>query len=615
MSPEPYQENPAGWEDPTDRQDPEDVEDNPGRQKLYRLRKRDVAVVVLLGLAQVAILVAFLLLLREVVNALVPAEVGAAAEFARNQALYQAGLMVILAILAGVLRGFSFSYCEAVGYRIVRDLRMKMYDHLQGMSPRQFQGRARGGLLLRFLGDLSMLRTWISRGILGGIVSAITVAGTLAVMMFLNLWMTLAVLAVIFAGAALSLGAGRTMRQRTKSMRRRRSLVMSNIDEQMNALAVVQVFGRSAGERSRLSRQNDTLTRALIRLANVRGYLFGVSGALTMVMVAAVLFTGLLEVWRGTASIGMVVAFLIVSRQLSSPVRRLGLAHDYWHRAQVSRQKIADYLRSSSRHLDAPGLPRLRVRKGGIDFSAVSVTGSLSGITLHIEPGQLVAVTGPGGAGKSTLLGLVARTVDPDHGSIVIDGQLLSATTIRSTARWVGVVSPDLPLMRGTVRRNLTYSMPDATEEELDRIILASGLQDVLAELPRGTETWLTEGGGNLSLSQRQRIALGRALMGNPPILLLDEPTVGLDHRGREAFTRMLTHHNGTVLLATHDPAEIALADQVVVLDQGSLREVVSGEEYRDRLWLQQQRSAPWTPPPRKEPAETDPAGHGGLLP
>lgn len=571
-----------------------DAPDTRQTPKLYRLRKRDVAVVFLLGLAQLATLVAFLLLLRSVVNALIPADVGAAAEFTRTTALYQAGLMAILAIVNGVLRGLSFTFCEAVGYRIVRDLRMRMYDHLQGMSPRQFQGRARGGLLLRFLGDLSMLRTWISRGILGGIVAVIIVAGTLAVMAFLNLWMTLTILAVLFLGAAFSLGAGRTMRVRTKTMRRRRSLVMSNIDEQMNALAVVQVFGRSGGERSRLSRQNDTLTRALVRLTGVRGYLTGVATALTMVLVAAVLFSGLLEVWRGTATIGTVVAFVIVSRQLSSPVRRLGLAHDYWHRAQVSSQKITDYLQSSSRELDAPGLPRLRVRKGGIDFSGVSVTGSLSGVSLHVEPGQLVAVTGPGGAGKSTLLGLLARTVEPDHGSIIIDGQVLAATTIRSSARWIGVVSPDLPLMRGTVRRNLTYGMPEATEEELDRIILSSGLEDVLAELPRGTETWVTEGGANLSLSQRQRIALGRALLGNPPILLLDKPTVGLDAQGKEAFLKMLTHYNGTVLLATHDPAEIALADQVVVLEQGSVREVLTGEEYRDRLWLEQQHSMPW---------------------
>jgi ATP-binding cassette subfamily B protein len=569
-----------------------------GRRDLYRLRRRDLALVVAIGLAEVATLVSYVLLIRTVVAALAPGVVGAAAEAAWVAALKDALLLCLVAAVHGYLRSVEFNVTERVGYQVIRGLRMRMYQHLQGMTARQFQGRARGGLLLRFLGDLSMTRIWISRGILGGINAGIVLAGTLISMSFFNLWMSLAIVATLAAGAASSLGSGRAMRQATRTMRRRRSLVMSNIDEQINAQSVVQAFGRTSGEYRRLSHQNDGLTRALIKVAKLRGRLRGIATAFSMLAVAAVLITGLFEVRRGSATLGEVVAFVVVVRQLAGPVRRLGLAHDYWHRAQVSQQKVREFLQSSTRPLDGVGQGRLRVRRGAIDFDAVSVAGALKNITVSIAPGEFVAVTGPGGAGKSTMLALIGRVVDPDAGSIAIDGQELGQMSVASVSRSLGMVGPDLPLMRGTVHRNLTYGLAEASPEEIDRVLSVSGLDELLAELPEGMSTWVTEGGRNLSVSQRQRLALGRALMGNPPILLLDEPTNGLDSAGREAFLRLLSRHQGTVLLATHDPREISLADKVVVLDAGELHQVISGEDYRDRLWLAEQRGAQWFPTP-----------------
>jgi ABC-type multidrug transport system fused ATPase/permease subunit len=139
--------------------------------------------------------------------------------------------------------------------------------------------------------------------------------------------------------------------------------------------------------------------------------------------------------------------------------------------------------------------------------------------------------------------------------------------------------------MRGTVRRNLMYRNPQASDDELQRIIMSCHLDEVLAVLPAGLDTWLNEAGNNLSSGQRQRLALGRALLGNPPILLLDEPTVNLDEASKEVFRRVITHHQGTVLLVTHDPAEAALADDVWMMRNGSIVEVVEGDVYRERRW------------------------------
>ena len=162
-----------------------------------------------------------------------------------------------MAILHGGLRAWEFSLSEKIGYEVVQRLRMQMYQHLQGMTPRQVQNRSRGGLILRFIGDLSMLRTWISRGLLGGAVALIILLPAVTAMVVLNHRLGLVLIAVLAAGAAVSLASGHAMRRATRTMRRRRSLLISNLDEQINALPVVQVFGRSWGEYTRLSRQND----------------------------------------------------------------------------------------------------------------------------------------------------------------------------------------------------------------------------------------------------------------------------------------------------------------------------------------------------------------------
>ena len=512
--------------------------------RLYRLRRRDIALVVSLGLGQVVAVVSFLLLLMDVINALTPQTVGAAAAAERRLAWWETAGLAGSALLYAVLRAKEFSVAERVGYRVVRDLRMLMYGHLQGMTGRQLQHRARGGLLLRFIGDLSMLRMWISRGLLGGIVAVIVIVGTLTALTVLNVYVGLSVVGVLCAGAAVSLTNGRQMRSATRTMRRRRSLVTGNIDEQINVLPVVQVFGRARGEFARLSRQNDSLTTTLERMADLRDGCAG-SRRQPVLSVVAVLAVGLVEVGRGTATVGMVVAAMTVTRQLNGPVRNLGLAHDYWHRAQVSEQKVQDFLRSSSSGLSSESLDRLRVRRGSIEFRDVTVDRALEGVCLRAEPRECIAITGGVGAGKSTLLGLVARLIEPDSGQVLVDDRDLATVTPSSTFRYLGMVSPDLPLMRGTVRRNLTYRAPNASTDEIERVVEASGMSAVLAELPDGLDTWVTEGGRNLSSSQRQHIAFARALVGNPPILLLDEPTSSLDGPGKADFRGLLGRHRG----------------------------------------------------------------------
>lgn len=535
---------------------------------LFFLSGAEIAKIIILGAAQAAILLAWIIAIWKAVDA--AASMGGDVKIV----LPWLAALAVVAMANAIVSAFEFSICEQIGFGVVRRLRMQIYGHMLGMAPRQIQNRSQGSLLLRLTGDLTMLRTWISRGIGRGSIGLIVTATGLAALAWLSPLMAVAAALMFLIGAAASLTLGRRLRRFTAAVRRRRAVLTSNVDEQLHTLSVVQLFGRSAGEYARLSRQNEIMTNALIREARIRGRMRGVTAGAGWMAVAAVFATGVLELADGYITLGMLVAALAGIRHLGGPVRSVGLAHDYWRRANVSRGKILDFLSSSSRPLSHPFHQRLRVRAGRITFDEVSVTGALNVVSGSIRGGERVAIVGKSGAGKSTLLGLVARLTDPTSGEVLIDGSSLASSTLESCFRSVGMVSADLPLMRGTLRRNLTYRRPSASLDEIWQVAARCGLDGWIKSLPDGLDAWITEGGKNLSAGERQRLALARALIGYPRILLLDEPTSSLDVVDKAVFRDALSRYPGTILLATHDLEEAKYMDTVWHLENGRLVDV-----------------------------------------
>ncbi|HEY0085610.1 MAG TPA: ABC transporter ATP-binding protein [Allosphingosinicella sp.] len=543
----------------------------PRPPRLFFLKPAEIAVILALGVAQAAILIAWVLLLWRAVDAI------AAMRGDMTVPLPWLGGLLLVALANAAMRAVEFSACERIGFNTVRRLRMTIYRHMLGMAPRQIQHRSRGSLLLRLTGDLTMLRTWISRGIGRGTIGGIVLLGGLGAIAWISPLMAMSAALVLGLGAALSLTLGRRLRRLTAVVRRRRSLLASNIDEQINTLAVVQLFGRAGGEYSRLSQQNDAMTTALIREARVRGRMRGVSAGAGWIAVVAVLLAGLYELSEGYISLGMLVAAATGARHLGGPVRAIGFAHDYWRRASISRKKIMQFLVSGSRPLASPLHGRLKVRRGKVQFDNVHVPMALHGISATAQPGERITVVGPSGAGKSTLLGLIGRLAEPSEGEVLIDGTPLASSTLDSSVREIGMVSGDLPLMRGSIRRNVTYRRPSASDAEIWQVLGACGLDDMVQALPDGLDTWITEGGKNLSAGERQRLSLARAIMGYPRILLLDEPTANLDAHSVELFFQVVSRYPGTVFLATHDPAEAERMDRVWRLEGGRLAEQRAG--------------------------------------
>jgi ABC-type multidrug transport system fused ATPase/permease subunit len=288
---------------------------------------------------------------------------------------------------------------------------------------------------------------------------------------------------------------------------------------------------------------------------------------------AVVLLAGAEEVQAGRASPGTVVAAMTVSGILTAAVRDLGRVPEYWNGANVALERARIFLNLPVLEPDRPWSRSLPSGGGWLAFANAGLEGQLEGVDAVAEPGAVVAVVGDNGAGKSTLLALAARLADPDTGSVMLDGYDLRDIKRRSLRRAIGIASPDLPLLRGTVESNLRYRAPDASDKEIARVRALTELDEVLAGLDNGLDSPVTERGRNLSAGQQTRVALARALVGDPRILLLDEVEAHLDAEAAAIVERVIEDRRGrkTTIVVTHRPELAASADVVWRLSEGRL--------------------------------------------
>ncbi|MGI5940416.1 MAG: ABC transporter ATP-binding protein [Thermoleophilia bacterium] len=546
--------------------------------KLIGVGPGPIAQVVAIGLARSVVLVPTVLLLRNAVDALI-VNVSSTSTF-----LWIIGALAALGLAGAGLRSLQFSVSESIGYDYVRRLRMVMYTHLQGMEARQLLNTSRGAILLRFLGDLNSIRTWVSRGIARAIVASIFIIAALATLIYINPLIAAAVTGVLLIGAGLSVPAARKVRKASRLVRRQRANLSMNLTEQIHSMGSVQTLGRASGEYDRLDRQNQRLTNRLVNYAWRRGALRIIPGAAGSLAVVSVLAVGAIEVNAGRVSVGSVAAAMILARLMITPVRELGLAFDYVQAARVSQEKIRQFLCRPCRQKDGSELPGLQVQKGCIEFRDVSIHGCLKNVTATAGPNQIIALVGPNGSGKSSMLAAVSRLIDPDGGQVLVDDQPIAECSTRSCSREISLMSPALPLLRGSIRRNLLYRWRTAPDSELQRVIGLCGLEDLIANSPHGLLSTIKEGGTNLSSGQRMRIMFARAIVGSPKILLLDDPFNGIDQEGVEVLRQVLLHYRGTVIIATHNAEDAAMADVVWRMEDGHIVEQIPGCRYEASL-------------------------------
>lgn len=462
---------------------------------------------------------------------------------------------------------------ERLGQGYVIDVRLALFDRLGRSAPRGIHARSRGGHLLRFLGDLSALQQWASRGLARLMVAGVTLVLLLASLAVVAPFVALLVMPAIGLGAAATLALGPRLREAGRQARRGRSRLAALSEQHISGLATVQAFGQLGRERKRLMRGSRRVSRAMLRRARVVGALRAVVDLTAGFATLAILAAAAWAVGAGQATPGAVVSAMTVLGLALPRLRDLGRVHELWQDCAVSRENLRRFLHDDdgARPALARGRDRLACADGEVRLEDLSVEGALQSLSAVAHPGERVAIVGRHGAGKSTLLGVIARLLDADGGRVLVDGMDLAHCRMSSVRRAVGMVGPDLPLLRGTLEHNLRYRAPQAGDEELRRVMALTGVDEIAAGHPLGLAMRVADGGTNLSTGERSRVMLARALLGDPRILLLDAADATLDARAAELFDAVVDSFPGTVLMVTHDCVRARRADRVWHLEAGRL--------------------------------------------
>lgn len=480
--------------------------------------------------------------------------------------------------LAAWFRWIQRIDAEKLGQSYVHRIRLMLFDKMGRSAPRSLSRRSSGSTMLRFIGDLSAIRRWVSLGLARIVVASIVAIISLAFLAWLDPYLAGVSFTLLSLGLTWNLFLGPKMHHSIAEARKRRGRLAGNISEKIRTFSVIQVFDQVNRERKRFRKQSQQLRDAMIDRARASGKMRIVTEGATAASLGLVLSLGALEVFKGMTTSGNVVAAMAVVGFLSTPIRDLGRVHEYYQGAQVSRQKIRDFMRTRNLHGRAATLPDLEINKGLIEFRRVGLTGALNNITVVAAGGDRIAIVGPNGAGKSTLLHIAARLIDPDEGQVLIDGQDLAKHNLGSIRRNIGMVSPDLPLLRGSLGYNLRYRWRDAPDDEIARITKLCGLDVLIGSFAEGDKHRLQEGGQNLSLGQRHRLSLARALVGNPAILILDEIDANLDPQAAQIVDHVIDGFPGTILMVTRSKSRLAKTDALWHMKNGQLVNIETTE-------------------------------------
>ncbi|MFJ9635597.1 ABC transporter ATP-binding protein [Streptomyces sp. NPDC101178] len=475
------------------------------------------------------------------------------------------------------------------GERILYSLRLKIFAQLQRLGLDYYERELTGRIMTRMTTDVDALSTFLQTGLVTAFVSVVTFFGIMVALLVLDIQLALVVFATL---PVLIIGTFFFRRSSVKAYelaRERISGVNADLQESVSGLRIVQAFGREHDGAARYAERSDSYRQARVRGQWLISVYFPFVQLLASVAAAAVIIVGAGRVDNGTLTVGALVAYLLYIELFFAPVQQLSQVFDGYQQATVSLGRIQELLRepTSTAEPDEP-LDVLSLR-GEIAFEDVSFAydkkdeaeEALTGVDLRIPAGQTVAFVGETGAGKSTLVKLVARFYDPTSGRVTADGTDLRRLDMTAYRHRLGVVPQEAYLFAGTVRDAIAYGLPDATDARVEAAARAVGAHDMIATLEDGYLHEVAERGRNLSAGQRQLIALARAELVDPDILLLDEATAALDLASEALVNQATDRLTGrrTTLVVAHRLTTAARADRVVVMDQGRVAEDGTHEE------------------------------------
>jgi ATP-binding cassette subfamily B protein len=493
-----------------------------------------------------------------------------------------AGLFLLSVLAIGWLLYSSTIVSSQVGQDLLLGLRIRVFAHLQRLSLDYYDREMTGRILTRMTSDIEALQSLLQSGFITALVQLVTFVGAIVILVGMNAQLSLVVLAVVPPLVVATVVFRRRSQAAYTLVRERIAAVNANLAESISGVRVAQAFTREQRNMDGFRDVAGSHRSARIDSTFIASTYFPFVEMLSTVATALVLWAGSSLVRSGDLEVGALFAFVLYLTAVFAPIQQLSQVFDTYQQGSVAMDRIRDLLATPVTVPQAAmprAVPRLR---GAVELEHVWFTydgapePALRDVSLSIESGETVAFVGHTGAGKSTLVKLAARLYDPTGGRILVDGLPLVELDLAGYRRQLGFVPQEAFLFTGTVRDNIAYARPDATDAQVEAAARAVGAHDFVARLPSGYHQPVVERGRSLSAGQRQLIALARAQLVDPAILILDEATANLDLATESQVVRAMGRlsEGRTTLLIAHRLQSAARADRVVMLDAGRVVEV-----------------------------------------
>jgi ATP-binding cassette subfamily B protein len=490
-------------------------------------------------------------------------------------------LLILVAFAMLLQRGLDYLRLllnNTFEQKVIFDLRRDLYSHIQTLPVRWFDNRATGDLMTRILEDVSSLERVLIDGIEKGTVAILQIVVVVAGMFYLSTKLTLVALAPVPFLAGGALWYTLTAHRRYRLHRRAASAMNSLLHDNLSGIRQIKSFVREVEEDRRFTKESDELQRASLVVTRVWAlyhssmYLFGSLGVLFVIAVGA---RGILS---GAMQLGDLGAFLVLASFLYEPIGKLHELNQLVQAGRASGERVFEILDSAGE--PEGGKTFAQAVRGEIEFRHVSFSYSgelptLSDISFHARPGDMVALVGTTGAGKSTVINLLARFYEADSGEILVDESPIRDFSIHELRRQMGMVTQECFLFNGTIRENLQIGKPNATDEELLEAAAVANARPFIDRLPDGLSSVVGERGVKLSVGEKQRLSIARALLKDPPILILDEATASVDTATERLIQEALETlmFDRTSIVIAHRLSTVMHADLILVLDHGRIVE------------------------------------------